>query len=109
MQKTMQDNCAVYRTGETLEEGHKLIHEVWAGIDDIGTKDRSLIWNSDLIETLEFDNLITQAVVTMDSRPQPSGKPRRPCPRGLSQPRRQGLDEAYARLDRRREAQRHAR
>jgi succinate dehydrogenase / fumarate reductase flavoprotein subunit len=76
MQRTMQDNCAVYRTGETLEEGHKLIHEVWAGITDIGTKDRSLIWNSDLIETLEFDNLITQAVVTMDSalnRPESRG------------------------------------
>lgn len=76
MQKTMQDNCAVYRTGETLEEGHKLIHEVWAGIEDIATTDRSLIWNSDLIETLEFDNLITQAVVTMDSalnRPESRG------------------------------------
>ncbi|WP_332681886.1 succinate dehydrogenase flavoprotein subunit [Bosea sp. (in: a-proteobacteria)] len=76
MQKTMQDNCAVYRTGETLEEGHKLIHQVWAGIEDIATTDRSLIWNSDLIETLEFDNLITQAVVTMDSalnRPESRG------------------------------------
>jgi len=76
MQKTMQDNCAVYRTGETLEEGHRLIHQVWAGIEDIGTTDRSLIWNSDLIETLEFDNLITQAVVTMDSglnRPESRG------------------------------------
>jgi succinate dehydrogenase / fumarate reductase flavoprotein subunit len=76
MQKTMQDNCAVYRTGETLEEGHKLIHQVWAGIEDIATTDRSLIWNSDLVETLEFDNLITQAVVTMDSalnRPESRG------------------------------------
>jgi succinate dehydrogenase / fumarate reductase flavoprotein subunit len=67
MQRTMQSDCAVYRTGETLEAGHKAIHEVWAGITDIGTSDRSLIWNSDLIETLEFENLITQAVVTMDS------------------------------------------
>ncbi|MBN9451663.1 MAG: succinate dehydrogenase flavoprotein subunit [Bosea sp.] len=76
MQRTMQNNCAVYREGDTLEEGHKLIHEVWNGITDIGTKDRSLIWNSDLIETLEFDNLITQAVVTMDSalnRPESRG------------------------------------
>ncbi|QEL24702.1 succinate dehydrogenase flavoprotein subunit [Bosea sp. F3-2] len=76
MQRTMQNNCAVYREGDTLEEGHKLIHEVWDGIADIGTKDRSLIWNSDLIETLEFDNLITQAVVTMDSalnRPESRG------------------------------------
>ncbi|TQI74548.1 succinate dehydrogenase subunit A [Bosea sp. AK1] len=76
MQRTMQNNCAVYREGDTLEEGHKLIHEVWNGIADIGTTDRSLIWNSDLIETLEFDNLITQAVVTMDSalnRPESRG------------------------------------
>jgi succinate dehydrogenase / fumarate reductase flavoprotein subunit len=67
MQRTMQNNCAVFRTGEVLDEGHKLIHEVWSGITDIAVKDRSLIWNTDLIETLEFDNLITQAVVTMDS------------------------------------------
>ena len=67
MQRTMQNNCAVFRTGEVLEEGHRLIHEVWGGIDDVAVTDRSLIWNSDLIETLEFDNLITQAVVTMDS------------------------------------------
>jgi succinate dehydrogenase / fumarate reductase flavoprotein subunit len=67
MQKTMQDDCAVYRTGETLENGHRRIHEVWRGKDDVRVTDRSLIWNSDLIETLEFDNLIVQAVVTMDS------------------------------------------
>jgi succinate dehydrogenase / fumarate reductase flavoprotein subunit len=67
MQKTMQANCAVYRTGETLEEGSRLIHEVWKGLDDVKVTDRSLVWNSDLIETLEFDNLIVQAVVTMDS------------------------------------------
>jgi succinate dehydrogenase / fumarate reductase, flavoprotein subunit len=66
MQKVMQNNCAVYRTGETLIEGSKLIHEVWAARDDIRVTDRSLIWNSDLVETLEFDNLIIQAVVTMD-------------------------------------------
>jgi succinate dehydrogenase / fumarate reductase flavoprotein subunit len=67
MQRTMQNNCAVFRTGEVLEEGSKLIHEVWEGIGDISITDRSLIWNSDLLETLEFDNLIIQAVVTMDS------------------------------------------
>jgi succinate dehydrogenase / fumarate reductase flavoprotein subunit len=67
MQKVMQSNCAVFRTGEILEEGHKLIHEVFSGVPDIKVTDRSLIWNSDLIETLEFDNLIAQAVVTMDS------------------------------------------
>ena len=67
MQKVMQSNCAVFRTGEVLQEGRKLIHEVLAGVSDIGVTDRSLIWNSDLIETLEFDNLIVQAMVTMDS------------------------------------------
>jgi len=67
MQRVMQTNCAVFRTGEVLEEGHKLIHDVWKGIDDIAVTDRSLIWNSDLVETLELDNLVSQAVVTMDS------------------------------------------
>jgi succinate dehydrogenase / fumarate reductase flavoprotein subunit len=57
----------VFRTGEVLEEGSKLIHEVLSGVDDIKVFDRSLIWNTDLIETLEFDNLVAQAVVTMDS------------------------------------------
>jgi succinate dehydrogenase / fumarate reductase flavoprotein subunit len=67
MQHVMQSNCAVFRTGEVLHEGSKLIHEVLSGIADIGVTDRSLIWNSDLIETLEFANLIEQAVITMDS------------------------------------------
>ena len=67
MQRTMQNNCAVFRTGEVLEEGHGLIHEVWRGTDDIRVTDRSLIWNTDLVEALEYDNLIVQAVVTMDS------------------------------------------
>ncbi|HEU5016347.1 MAG TPA: FAD-binding protein, partial [Pseudolabrys sp.] len=67
MQRVMQNNCAVFRTGEVLEEGHKLIHDVHAGMMDIHVTDRSLIWNSDLIETLELDNLMAQAVVTMDS------------------------------------------
>jgi succinate dehydrogenase flavoprotein subunit len=67
MQRVMQTNCSVFRTGEVLEEGHKLIHDVYAGVDDIHVTDRSLVWNSDLVETLEFDNLIVQAVVTMDS------------------------------------------
>ena len=66
MQRTMQSNCAVFRTGEILDEGHDLIHDIWSASDDIGVTDRSLIWNSDLIETLEYDNLIAQAVVTMD-------------------------------------------
>jgi succinate dehydrogenase flavoprotein subunit len=67
MQKVMQSNCAVFRTGEVLEEGKGLIHEVWAGSDDLRVTDCSLIWNTDLIETLEYENLIEQAVVTMES------------------------------------------
>jgi succinate dehydrogenase / fumarate reductase, flavoprotein subunit len=67
MQRVMQNNCAVFRTGEVLEEGQKLIGEVWRGSSDLKVTDRSLIWNTDLIETLEFDNLISQAVVTMES------------------------------------------
>ncbi len=67
MQKVMQNNCAVFRTGEILEEGVKLIHEAYDSVPDLKVIDRSLIWNSDLIETLEFDNLIAQAVVTMES------------------------------------------
>ena len=67
MQREMQLNCAVYRTGETLAEGSRNIHKVWEASADIRVTDRSLVWNSDLLETLEFDNLITQAVVTMDS------------------------------------------
>ncbi len=66
MQRAMQDHCAVYRTGETLDAGCKRIDEVWAGISDVKVTDRSLIWNSDLIETLEFSNLIAQAAVTIN-------------------------------------------
>jgi succinate dehydrogenase / fumarate reductase flavoprotein subunit len=63
----MQEDCAVFRSGEVLDQGHKRIHDVYQGMADVHVSDRSLIWNSDLIETLELDNLIAQAVVTMDS------------------------------------------
>jgi succinate dehydrogenase / fumarate reductase flavoprotein subunit len=67
MQKTMQEHCAVFRDGPVLEEGVRKIAEIWKGTDDIRTTDRSLIWNSDLVETLEYDNLIAQAAVTVVS------------------------------------------
>jgi succinate dehydrogenase / fumarate reductase flavoprotein subunit len=67
MQRVMQNDCAVFRTGETLEGGVKAMQGVWAKRGDIGVSDRSLIWNSDLVETLELDNLMLQAVATMDS------------------------------------------
>ena len=66
MQKTMQSNCAVFRTGQVLEDGARLIGQIWQGSDDLQVTDRSLIWNSDLIETLEYENLIAQAAVTVE-------------------------------------------
>jgi len=67
MQRTMQSHCAVYRTGEVLAEGVAQIDAVWKESADVKVSDRSLVWNSDLVETLEFENLILQAVVTMTS------------------------------------------
>jgi succinate dehydrogenase / fumarate reductase flavoprotein subunit len=67
MQRTMQNNCAVFRSGEVLEEGKTLISEVVAGVPHVKVSDRSLIWNTDLMETLEFDNLLVQSVATMFS------------------------------------------
>jgi succinate dehydrogenase / fumarate reductase flavoprotein subunit len=65
MQKAMQEDAAVFRTGDTLTQGLKRVEAIYAQRGDIGIKDRSLIWNTDLVETLEFDNLIQQAVVTV--------------------------------------------
>ncbi len=67
MQVAMQEDVAVFRTGEVLQSGRDRIHAIWSGTDDIKVSDRSLIWNSDLIETLEYDNLIVQAMVTVES------------------------------------------
>tara|TARA_B100002003_G_C14138787_1_gene547671 strand:- start:1852 stop:2805 length:954 start_codon:yes stop_codon:yes gene_type:complete len=67
MQKTMQSKCAVFRTDKTLKEGVQEIRKPFEGIDSISVKDKSLIFNTDLVETLEFDNLIRQAIVTIDS------------------------------------------
>jgi succinate dehydrogenase / fumarate reductase flavoprotein subunit len=65
MQRTMQADAAVFRTERTLEEGVTKIDKVYHKMTDISVTDRSLIWNTDLVETLELDNLIAQAVVTM--------------------------------------------
>jgi len=67
MQKAMQENCAVFRTGEVLDEGVRRIAEVHAGTADISVSDRGMIWNTDLLETLEYDNLIIQAAATVNS------------------------------------------
>jgi succinate dehydrogenase / fumarate reductase flavoprotein subunit len=65
MQRAMQDNAAVFRTGATLNEGVDKLSQAWAKRGDIKVSDRSLIWNSDLVEALELDNLMYQARVTM--------------------------------------------
>jgi succinate dehydrogenase (ubiquinone) flavoprotein subunit len=67
MQKIMQNNCAVFRTGEVLQEGVQKIDTCFQKQKHLKTTDRSLIWNTDLIETLELQNLLTQAVLTMHS------------------------------------------
>ncbi|MBI1339435.1 succinate dehydrogenase flavoprotein subunit [bacterium] len=67
MQRAMQTNCAVFRTGEVLEEGVQKIARVHASASEIAVRDRGMIWNTDLVETLEFDNLILQAVATVNS------------------------------------------
>jgi succinate dehydrogenase / fumarate reductase flavoprotein subunit len=66
MQKAMQEDAAVFRTGETLKSGVERLEQVRQGLADIQTFDRGLIWNTDLIETLELDNLVGQAIVTVN-------------------------------------------
>ncbi|MBO9621393.1 MAG: succinate dehydrogenase flavoprotein subunit [Sphingomonas sp.] len=65
MQKTMQRHCAVFRDSALLSEGVAKMEEVYRGFQDVGITDRSLIWNTDLVETLELDNLLGQAMVTI--------------------------------------------
>jgi succinate dehydrogenase / fumarate reductase flavoprotein subunit len=67
MQKVMQKHCAVFRDDEIMTEGKKLIEETWLDSENLKIKDKSLVWNTDLLETLEYKNLIAQAVVTMNS------------------------------------------
>jgi succinate dehydrogenase / fumarate reductase flavoprotein subunit len=67
MQKAMQNNCAVFRTGDVLKDGVDAIEEVYKKAPGIDVKDRGMVWNTDLVEALEFDNLIAQAAVTVNS------------------------------------------
>jgi succinate dehydrogenase / fumarate reductase, flavoprotein subunit len=66
MQKAMQNDCAVFRTDKTLAEGQKKMQAIWSKRGSLDVSDRSLVWNSDLIETLELDNLLYQAMATID-------------------------------------------
>ena len=66
MQRAMQEDAGVFRTGEVLQSGQKRVRDIYRAITDIGISDRGMIWNTDLVETLEFDNLIEQAIVTID-------------------------------------------
>ncbi len=66
MQHVMQNNCAVFRTGEILEEGVDLMARAWEKRADLKVSDRSLVWNSDLVETLELDNLMYQATAAIN-------------------------------------------
>jgi succinate dehydrogenase / fumarate reductase flavoprotein subunit len=65
MQRAMQAHAAVFRTSSSLTEGVSKMKSIWAGQDDIGITDRSMIWNSDLAEALELDNLMSNAMTTM--------------------------------------------
>ncbi|MET3711308.1 succinate dehydrogenase / fumarate reductase flavoprotein subunit [Sphingomonas trueperi] len=67
MQKTMQRHCAVFRTEELMAEGVSHMEQVYKGLEDVHVSDRSLVWNTDLVETLELDNLLGQAMVTIRS------------------------------------------
>ena len=67
MQKNMQEHCAVFRTGDVLKEGVVKLNKTWGGMADLKVSDRSMIWNSDLVETLELDNLMYQAQATIVS------------------------------------------
>ena len=65
MQRVMQNHCAVFRSGDVLREGAGKLDALWRGRDDIKLSDRSMIWNSDLVESLEFENLLAQSVVAV--------------------------------------------
>jgi succinate dehydrogenase / fumarate reductase, flavoprotein subunit len=67
MQRAMQDHCAVFRTANVLEQGLRKMAEVAQSLADLAVTDRSMIWNTDLVEALELDNLIGQAAVVLHS------------------------------------------
>ena len=70
MQLTMQNDAAVFRTSKTLAEGCAKMKDIFASFEDVKVSDRSLVWNSDLIETYELHNLLLNAVATINSAEQ---------------------------------------
>jgi succinate dehydrogenase / fumarate reductase flavoprotein subunit len=67
LQKAMQEHCSVFRTEESMAEGMDKVTAIAASLKDVSVADKTMIWNTDLMETLELDNLIGQARVTMAS------------------------------------------
>jgi succinate dehydrogenase / fumarate reductase flavoprotein subunit len=67
MQRVMQNHAAVFRTGESLAEGIELLRKTFASFSDVRVSDRSLIWNTDLVETMELENLLLNAAATIES------------------------------------------
>ena len=67
MQKIMQNHAAVFRSGETLHQGVDLLHKTFASFADVKVTDRSMIWNTDLVETMELENLLLNATATIES------------------------------------------
>jgi succinate dehydrogenase / fumarate reductase flavoprotein subunit len=67
MQRTMQSDAAVFRTGDTLRDGARKLAATYATFADVGVSDRGLVWNTDLVETLELENLLGQATATINS------------------------------------------
>ena len=106
MQRVMQSDAAVFRTGETLNDGKRKLAQVFASFADVKVSDRSLIWNTDLIETLELDNLLRPGGRHHAFGGKSQGKPRRAGARGFPQSRRPELAEAHAVLGRFRRGQR---
>jgi succinate dehydrogenase / fumarate reductase flavoprotein subunit len=63
----MQGHAAVFRTGESLDKGVELLRETFRGFGDVGVTDRSMVWNTDLVETMELENLLLNATATIES------------------------------------------
>ena len=87
MQHAMQEDAAVFRDQSTLELACSRIGEIHASLSDLRVHDRSMIWNSDLMESFELENLLANALATVHSARGADRKPRGPCPRGSSRAR----------------------